>query len=69
MTIPTLAFATSYWDGEQPRGIPRGHWSLDLLPLDAFAVSSWAINGVCRPALCYEQPYTYSEAMSFSPAP
>lgn len=67
MTIPTVAFATSYWDGEQLGGIPRGEWSLDLLPLDAFRCEfmghPW---GVPAELLCYNRPYTYSEAMSFS---
>jgi len=67
MTIPTVAFATSYWDGEQLGGIPRGQWSLDLLPLDAFRCEfmghPW---GVPAELLCYEQPYSYAEAMSFS---
>ncbi len=67
MTIPTIAFATSYWDGEQLGGIPRGQWSLDLLPLDAFRCEfmghPW---GVPAELLCYGQPYTYAEAMSFS---
>jgi len=67
MTIPTLAFATSYWDGEQLGGIPRGQWSLDLLPLDAFRCEFMGHQwGVPAELLCYEQPYTYSEAMSFS---
>ena len=32
MTIPTIAFATSYWDGEQLGGIPRGQWSSIYCP-------------------------------------
>jgi hypothetical protein len=67
MTIPTIAFATSYWDGEQLGGIERGKWSLDLLPLEAFRCEFMGHQwGVPAELLCYNRPYTYSEAMSFS---
>ena len=37
MTIPTLAFATSYWDGEQfGKNFKPGTFALNALPLDAF---------------------------------
>ncbi|HJN16603.1 MAG TPA: DUF6067 family protein, partial [Armatimonadota bacterium] len=36
MTIPTLAWATSYWDGEQFGGIAPGASALEVLPLDTF---------------------------------
>lgn len=67
MTIPTLAFATSYWDGEQFGGIPRGPRALDVLPLDAFRCEFMGRQwGVPSEMLCYNQPYTYSEATSFA---
>jgi hypothetical protein len=67
MTIPTLAFATSYWDGEQFGGIQRGPWSLDVLPLDAFRCEFMGRQwGVPSEMLCYGQPYSYSEATSFA---
>ncbi len=67
MTIPTLAFATSYWDGEQFGGIPRGSRALDVLPLDAFRCEFMGRQwGVPSEMLCYNQPYTYSEATSFA---
>src|SRR5204863_2246201 len=36
MTIPTLGWATSYWDGEQFRELPNNTSVSELLPLDAF---------------------------------
>jgi hypothetical protein len=67
MTTPTLAFATSYWDGEQLGGIPRGRRALDVLPLETFRCEFMGHQwGIPAELLCYGQPYTYSEAMSFS---
>lgn len=67
MTIPTIAFATSYWDGEQFGGIERGKWSLEVLPLDAFRCEFMGHQwGVPAELLCYDQPYTHAEALSFS---
>jgi len=67
MTIPTIAFATSYWDGEQFGSIERGPWSLDVLPMEAFRCEFMGHQwGVPAELLCYNKPYTYSEAMSFS---
>ena len=36
MTIPTLGWATSYWDGEQFRDLPPGTSAAEVLPLDVF---------------------------------
>jgi len=67
MNIPALAFATSYWDGEQLSGIPRGADVLDLLPLDTFRTEFMGHQwGVPAELLCYGQPYTYEQAMSIS---
>jgi hypothetical protein len=49
MTIPTLAFATSYWDGEQLQSVARGQHALKILPLDAFCTEfmghNWGVPG------------------------
>ncbi len=67
MTTPTLAFATSYWDGEQLGGVQQGPWPLDVLPLETFRCEFMGHQwGIPAELLCYGQPYTYSEAMSFS---
>lgn len=67
MTTPTLAFATSYWDGEQLGGIAQGPWALDVLPMEAFRCEFMGHQwGVPAELLCYGRPYTYSQAMSFS---
>ena len=36
MTIPTLGWATSSWDGEQFRDLPSGTSAAEVLPLDVF---------------------------------
>jgi hypothetical protein len=67
MTIPTLAWATSYWDGEQFGGLERGPFALETLPLDAFRTEFMGHNwGVPAEFLCYERPYTYREALGFT---
>ena len=67
MTIPSLAWATSYWDGEQFGGIAAGPFALDVLPLDAFRCEFMGRQwGVPSELLCYEQPYTYSQATAIS---
>ncbi|MBM3498231.1 MAG: hypothetical protein FJX74_06125, partial [Armatimonadetes bacterium] len=67
MTIPTLAWATSYWDGEQFGGLDAGPFALEVLPLEAFRCEFMGRNwGVPAELLCYERPYTYHQAMSFS---
>ena len=69
MTIPTLGWATSSWDGEQFGGIARSpdDQPLKILPLDTFRSSSWAASGACPSEfLCYDQPYTYAQALAFA---
>jgi hypothetical protein len=67
MTIPTLSWATSYWDGEQFGGIDRGPFALEVLPLDAFRCEFMGHNwGVPAEFLCYNRPYTMHEAMAFT---
>ncbi|MCD6352035.1 MAG: hypothetical protein J7M26_07940, partial [Armatimonadetes bacterium] len=69
MTIPSVGWATSYWDGEQFGSIPRGPntWPLDLLPLDAFRTEFMGHNwGVPAELLCYRRPYTYAEALALT---
>jgi Glycoside hydrolase 123, N-terminal domain len=67
LTIPTLAFVDSYWDGEQFEGYlhgqkdPRG-----LLPLDSFRAEFMGRQFGLRPEfLVYEgRPFTTDEALS-----
>ncbi|MBT3381890.1 MAG: hypothetical protein HN742_16890 [Lentisphaerae bacterium] len=67
MVIPTLAWATSTWDGEQFGSVDRGPHFEELLPLDAFRAEftgqPW---GVPAEFLCYDRPYTQSEALAFA---
>ena len=66
MTIPTLAFATSYWDGEQLQSLPRKPSALEILPLDAFCTEFMGHNwGVPAELLWYPGgPFRRVEAMS-----
>ena len=68
MTIPSIGWATSYWDGEQFGSLPREtHDALEVLPLDAFRCEFMGHQwGVPAELLCYNRPYTYREAMSFA---
>ncbi|MFQ6096305.1 MAG: glycoside hydrolase domain-containing protein [Armatimonadota bacterium] len=67
MTIPSVGWATSYWDGEQFGGIERGPFALEVLPLDAFRCEFMGHQwGVPAEFLCYGRPYTYNQAMSFT---
>ncbi|MCS7254853.1 MAG: DUF6067 family protein [Armatimonadetes bacterium] len=69
MTIPSVGWATSYWDGEQFGHIPRTPetFPLKILPLDAFRAEFMGHNwGVPAELLCYGRPYTYSEALAIS---
>jgi len=67
MTIPTLAFATSYLDGEQFQGHQRGPFALDILPLDAFRCEFMGHQwGVPADFLVATNAYTRDEAMAFS---
>lgn len=66
MTIPTLAFATSYWDGEQLQGLKRHGSPLEVLPLDAFCAEFMGRNwGVPAELLWYGNgPFRRVEAVS-----
>lgn len=69
MTIPTLAFATSYWDGEQLQSVQRPEkieQVMEILPLDAFRVEFMGKNwGVPAELLHYPSgPFKRSEAMA-----
>ena len=67
MTIPTLSFANSYWDGEQFQGAARGPFALDVLPLDAFRAEFMGHNwGVPAEFLCTGKAYTAQEAFAFT---
>ena len=67
MTIPTLAWATSTWDGEQFAGLKRGADASQFLPLDSFRVEFMGHQwGVPAEFLCYGKPLTYKEAWALS---
>jgi len=67
MTIPSVGFATSYWDGEQFGSLERGPRFDQVLPLDAFRCEFMGHQwGVPAEFLCYEKPYTTSEAYAFT---
>jgi len=67
MTIPTLAWATSYWDGEQFGHIPRGTDVGSLLPLDAFRAEFMGRQwGVPAEFLCYGQPLTFRQTWALT---
>jgi hypothetical protein len=64
MTIPTLSFATSYWDGEQLQGLARQSSAFKVLPLDAFRAEFMGHNwGVPAELLWYSGgPFRRGEA-------
>jgi hypothetical protein len=67
MTIPTLAWATSYWDGEQFGSLEPGPFALETIPLDAFRTEFMGHQwGVPAEFLCYDRPYTYEQACAFT---
>lgn len=71
MTIPTLAFATSYWDGEQLQSLKRPEkfeQIMEILPLDAFRAEFMGKNwGVPAELLHYASgPFQRSEAMALA---
>jgi hypothetical protein len=67
MTIPTLGWATSSWDGEQFGSTARGADVTRLLPLDAFRCEFMGRQwGVPAEFLCYDRPYTAHQALSFT---
>jgi len=67
MAMPSLAFATSSWDGEQLGGMEPGPDPLTVLPLDTFRCEFMGRQwGVPAEFLCYDRPYTWSQALSFT---
>jgi hypothetical protein len=67
LLAPTLSWATSTWDGEQFGSMPRSGDPMKIIPLDAFRAEFMGRQlGVPAEFLCYEQPYTYHQAMAFT---
>lgn len=68
MVMPTLAYATSYWDGEQLGSLPEAEDPLSVIPLDAFRAEFMGHQwGVPAEFLCYSpHPYTTAEALAFT---
>lgn len=67
MTMPTLGWATSYWDGEQFQGVGSGADVGAILPLDAFRAEFMGRQwGVAAEFLLAGKAYTFSEACAFS---
>jgi hypothetical protein len=67
MTIPTLGWATSYWDGEQFQGIGKGVDVNQLLPLDAFRAEFMGRQwGVPSEFLLAGKAFTFQEAWAFT---
>ncbi len=68
-TTPTLAFADSYWDGEQFAGGELSGDPLKTLPLGALRAEFMGRNfGVPAEFLAYERPpqWTFDHALAFS---
>jgi len=66
---PTLAFADSYWDGEQFGQGELSRHLLEQLPLETFRAEFMGRNfGVPCEFLCYERPpqWTYDHALAVS---
>jgi hypothetical protein len=68
MTTPTLAFATSYWDGEQLQSVKRPANAQEVLPMDAFCAEFMGHNfGVPAELLWYANgPFTRTEALAMA---
>jgi hypothetical protein len=69
LTIPTLSFADSYWDGEQFESLQYGERApLDALPLDKFRAEFMGKQwGLAAEFLVYEKrPFTTEEALAFT---
>ncbi len=67
MAIPSLGWATSYWDGEQFAGISPDTFPLDALPLDTFRAEFMGHQwGVPAELLCYDRPFTFRQASAIS---
>ncbi len=64
VSMPTLSFVDSYWDGEQLDVEPSGF----RLPLDAFRAEFMGHNwGMPAEFLCYrDRPFSYREAMALA---
>jgi len=62
MTMPTLEWATTAWDGEQFQGVGAGTDVNELLPLDSFRAEFMGRQwGVATEFLLAGQAYTYQE--------
>ena len=68
MTIPTLSFATSYWDGEQLQSVARKDAAQEVLPIDAFCCEFMGHNwGVPAELLHYASgPFERFECVSLA---
>jgi len=68
MVMPTLAYATSYWDGEQLGSLPEADDPLNVIPLNAFRAEFMGHQwGVPAEFLVYPpHPYTTAEALAFT---
>jgi hypothetical protein len=69
LTIPTLAFADSYWDGEQFESLKYGDRApLEVLPLDKFRAEFMGKQwGLAAEFLVYEKrPFTTEQALAFT---
>ena len=65
MVMPTLAWATSYWDGEQFQAVRGADTAASLLPLDTFRAEfmghQWGVPGEF---LCYGEGFSFEQAWS-----
>jgi hypothetical protein len=67
MTMPTLGWATSYWDGEQFQNTGKGVDVAQLLPLDAFRAEFMGHQwGVPAEFLYAGKAYTFEQSWSFA---
>ena len=67
MTTPTLAWATSTWDGEQFAGLGRGADLDGFLPLDVFRTEFMGHQwGIPAELLCYGKPLSYRQAWALA---
>ncbi len=67
MTMPSLGWATGYWDGEQFQGVGSGVDVARLLPLDAFRAEFMGRQwGVPAEFLHAGAAYTYEQAWAFT---
>ena len=67
MTMPTLGWATSYWDGEQFQNTGQGTDVAQLLPLDAFRAEFMGHQwGVPAEFLYAGKAYSFKQSWSFA---